>query len=1053
MYSRRKTQTSSRLRRTQSSSSSYSNSIRFDQSRHVDAAIAHLHALKAAEIAFDRSSCTERSRARPDKENIHPVSLGRQQSVRYTGPGASPLLKKSITRRHAKGWTDVQFGDTCGTAEFDVPGYSPLPQRRYLSGRTGKGPVVSSSSASSFRLRKTTSLLSLFGGRDPNSAQQRSEIDHYVLQNSTSTRSVSSSPSIPFTPHTLRQKHLFSTGDSSHDRILARAAEEYIRSLNLQSSSEGNRLSERRAYIPSKPFLRTVRTTSTTRFGPAISSQPLSEAQPAMFGKIREFFKKKLKRKSKPLQISRHGHNGGDEIPEQQVSAQRPHYQLEPDTDQSASSRPLPLPDEWHSTRTDLTLHPQAQSSRNTVNPDYQLTTADPEVSDLPARDRSDCVRDADSCRQDCQSVERRDFAGVPYRNASGTSTWEGTVSSGVGEEAGSSTNDNRLSTILEDQVYRSRKGRPPFGRRGLGFHLFEEPLPNADVVADPERVASALRRHNQDQGQEENTQRPLEYNGVSPRQQGGGSAPFNTPPSVRRTHGTPTCGTPTSTNSEVSESQYSRDINGLRFSGRSLQDIQIEIERQAFSSHDSGHRAPPSEYVAMQQGIQRLRQELEAQESRARDAIQRERQARGGEMGDELEEYVLQYRSTGHGANFQPVLTVLARGSPGETSAPPTATSEHGSASTPSHEQARQLDYEAEYVPEWQPEVIAPSPSFAAKPAATTVDPGDPFTTMSSSEHARAAEGQLLHQRQPLRQAAVHTSEHKPEGSASRPSSSARPAATTIDPEDVFTTTSSSEHARAAEVFLRQRQPDRQAEGRTPEYQAEMTVSGPPSLARPTAFMVDPTDIFETPPSSEPVSNAESPLPPHHQPSRQVARHAPEHQPVVTSPFPSPRARRAARAHLPAHQSAWLLARTLWSDDDGANNETGDDNGAGNDTGNDHGADTDTANDREADNFDWEVTENAEFNSRASSPTLGYYDWPVRSSSFNSPLAGTTASGDESSPDMISAEASRREASNYGQNRDSETRGTPHRRHGHRRNRGGTIDEVESRKIWESQH
>ena len=389
MPSRRKTQSSLYLRRSKSSSSAYSNSIRIEQGIHVDAAIAHLHALKAAEIAFDQATGLSRSGGVSKGKKPDENGLERKESVRYAGPGASPLLKRSITRRRAKCWTDVRFGDISKTPESTVARYSPLPQREYSTARTGRRPVVSRSASTSLKVKKTRSLLSLLGSSSRLIRPGVSDSTGLEHNGQLSPRHTAHTGS----PSRLSFKARSSPTESRSDKSLSfTVSNQHHRRQDLFEFGQGNQQEDGdapcgRKLSKTRLLRRTVRTSSASKYGPTICSIPVQRHTTSSLsrmvqslGKLKATFKGRLKR----------GSEQDGAIPLQQIDAQTSHYHAQVRSDRdpfsyTPNSEDLMVSQMQPTTQQTpplvinafKTTFPNATNSFDTVSPSSKPTGAD----------------------------------------------------------------------------------------------------------------------------------------------------------------------------------------------------------------------------------------------------------------------------------------------------------------------------------------------------------------------------------------------------------------------------------------------------------------------------------------------------------------------------------------------------------------------------------------------------------------------------------------------------------------------------------------------------
>ena len=480
MHSHSNSRASSRLRKAKSSSSDYQSYTRTEQGAHLSAAIAHLHALTAAEVAFESARGTNKVRERKSTSSIRNQGVGRKESVRYTGPNASPLLKRSITKRRAKNWDNVQYGKSTKTLEYKTEGYSPLLQRDYLTDRTARRPTLSDVSTTSTSIRKAKSLLPALGNGSQilSASDQRDEqsLLARACQSSecTDSNTISSLGVAPSPPPSIL-KDLYSSDSPTHDRLLAHSRDQYLRQVTVENLSLHNRATASEKPSKSKPFAKTVRTSSANRYGPAISST--SCAPPP---RTRVFSMRSARRKLKKLFKKETPDYG--QIPDQQVSAERPHFGF---------------PTRSNDNRLQIWSPPPAPGSdvvyRLDARPETPIRTPVPVQNanrGTPVR-RDETLKSTDSLTS--QSEQRREL--------SGTSTWERSSIEASYTTAPPDPNKPKrpLTTIQEGQTY-----QPSSSRNGgtntcsTRYKAFRAPMNNEQsgkLPIDPSRLASLIRR------------------------------------------------------------------------------------------------------------------------------------------------------------------------------------------------------------------------------------------------------------------------------------------------------------------------------------------------------------------------------------------------------------------------------------------------------------------------------------------------------------------------------------------------------------------------------
>ena len=432
MLSHNNSRASSGLRRAKSSSSGYLYYTRTEQSAHLNAAIAHLHALTAAEIAFDSARGLETERDRSSESCVKQPGLGRRESVRYTGPDASPLLKRSITRRSAKNWDAVQFGKAHKTPESKVVGGSPHLQKDNHACRSRRKLTTPASASSSISIKTTGSLFPLLADSSrilQSKARGSSPLVGYRQHLSSEIEDNIGSSFAPCTPPPSVCKQLYSSGSPTYDDLVARATRDYLDSLASEQFQSKDRILEFERSSRSKPFPRTVRTTSLNRYGDAISSIPY--APPSQ---KRAFTMKRFRRKV--INLFKKDGSRRDDIPEQQVSAQKAHYGGRSEV--SSQSRPV-----WT---------PPPPPAEDVL---FRLESRHDTPLSTPVRAQNADYGTPSSVMRDSRSVESLAGKSEQRREPSGTSTWEvSTTDTGGSRMPSGQSNSKRLTTIQEGQAY-----------------------------------------------------------------------------------------------------------------------------------------------------------------------------------------------------------------------------------------------------------------------------------------------------------------------------------------------------------------------------------------------------------------------------------------------------------------------------------------------------------------------------------------------------------------------------------------------------------------------
>ena len=480
MHSHSNSRASSRLRRAKSSSSDHHSYTRTEQGTHLTAAIAHLHALTAAEVAFETARGSNKVRERKSTSSIKNKGVGRNESVRYTGPNASPLFKRSITKRQAKNWDNVQYGKSTKTLEYKTEGYSPLLQRDYLTGSTARRPTLSDVSTTSTSIRKAKSLLPALGNGShilqASDCRDERSLSASACQSSecTDIHTLSSLGVVSSPPPSILQ-NLYSADSPTHNRLLAHSRDQYLQQVTVENLSLHNRATASENRSKSRPFAKTVRTSSANRYGPAISSTSCAPPpRNRLFSmrsarrKLRNLFKKEAPEY--------------DRLPDQQVSAERPHYgfPMRSNDDRLQVWSPPPAP------ASDVVYRLDAR-------PETPIRTPVPVLNanrGTPVR-RDETLKSTDSLAS--QSEQRRDV--------SGTSTWERSSIEASYTTAPPDPNKPKrpLTMIQEGQVYQPSSSRiAGTNTCGTNCNVFSAPMNSEQLErlpVDSSRLASLIRK------------------------------------------------------------------------------------------------------------------------------------------------------------------------------------------------------------------------------------------------------------------------------------------------------------------------------------------------------------------------------------------------------------------------------------------------------------------------------------------------------------------------------------------------------------------------------
>ena len=339
MLSRRNSRGFSRLRDARSSSPLRLRSARTEADLRSLSKAAYQQAVTAASLAFERViSSSQRGRHKLQKRgSVNNVSgLERRKSVRFTGPKAEPIQKRSITRRQARTWHHVRSQDYSLQAGFcDDSGFE---EQTLYSPQDVPSEVTRSIPPSPCKtLRKSKSMFSPLGSRPR--AIFRSEPQaqtHSKPHQSQQSETVDGSPMISQQSKTLgsigeRSYKLPSPCLDTYDQELAiqQARDEYMRHLEIQSLEQKSSTASLRARCRAqKAFRKSVRTNSSNNsYGAAIASHALpAPDKTRMFNigpkarKISNSFKDKIKR------IFRKTSSSNNSLPSQHIDSQRPHF-------------------------------------------------------------------------------------------------------------------------------------------------------------------------------------------------------------------------------------------------------------------------------------------------------------------------------------------------------------------------------------------------------------------------------------------------------------------------------------------------------------------------------------------------------------------------------------------------------------------------------------------------------------------------------------------------------------------------------------------------------
>lgn len=351
MLSRANSTASNGLKRTQSSTSIQTrrgDSSLSTEQQNVEA--GRQQAFIAANVAFERASQGylptthgaqmefTRRLAIADTTDIlgaeSPNGLGRRESIRFTGPRATPNGQREITRRQAAIFDDssVHTSEAIVREERD----SMSGELRPASSVTALPRVdsVTSTPPSFRRIRKVKSMLtprkSPTGGFFKSTPKSQERSQHKFGRQSSSDDAqlprVDSRRSASLLREVIGSTLPKHSMEYNQDAAIQVARDQYLRQL------EGQRLKEKSSMLSvgknkrsQRAFRKTVRTSSTNSYGSAVGStrQPdISKAEG--FGNrarnVSHFLKERIRRVFRKTPDSIYS------IPSQQVDAQRAHF-------------------------------------------------------------------------------------------------------------------------------------------------------------------------------------------------------------------------------------------------------------------------------------------------------------------------------------------------------------------------------------------------------------------------------------------------------------------------------------------------------------------------------------------------------------------------------------------------------------------------------------------------------------------------------------------------------------------------------------------------------
>jgi hypothetical protein len=418
-----------------------------------------LYALRAANTAFDRLGRGVSDFRAEGALKSTPMSRIVQTpvSVRYVGPGAPPLTKKSITRRQAPSWDDVSYG-------------SPIISKGYKRGIPGGTTISDNASPAVYHSQnlpltpqrpsqKLKTVKSVFGanafGNSPfhlGSRPQSSASKHKLF--SSEATEISLTPSLANTPCSSVYRRSSRYNLEAQELAVTKARTECLKQLEHQRLRQAPTSAMESSSLE-KSFPKTVRSNPTTVFGDAISSSMSSIKEKKGGFSIKSIGRgiKSLVSKRSKVDVS---------LPEQQVSSKTVHYG---DSSISYADHPehytlveAPSPEMQQSLRHKTSMQEIPVVESRTSSGGYQYTVA--QVRRSSSFDDSESTRNPSSSTRD---------------------TWEQTAS-GSDSLYGSSrrpSGHRPLTTLFENQVAQpsSSAGRVGITLERAGPHEFRRPM------------------------------------------------------------------------------------------------------------------------------------------------------------------------------------------------------------------------------------------------------------------------------------------------------------------------------------------------------------------------------------------------------------------------------------------------------------------------------------------------------------------------------------------------------------------------------------------------
>ena len=485
MLSHRNSRGFSRLRSTGSSSKVLRNAKTEADLRSVSKA-AYQQAVAAASLAFERvmgTSQRERNHSLTACSANDQNVLGRKKSVRFTGPNAAPIQKRSITRRQARTWENISYHEPSSPAKSRDEGSTFEEKMLFSPAHPRNSPVDSTPLSSYRRLKKSQSMFSphstrpgpFFRSARRGETSSRSDQMHTSGITDDSPSNSRQSKALSSAPDTAKRLHHPCPGAYEQELVIQKARDEYIRRVETQSlEPKSSTASLRTRRQSQKSFRRTVRTNSSSNsYGAAISSQaaPVPE-KTRVFNigpktrKISNSLRDKFRR------IFRKTSGSNRSLPSQHIDSQRPHfgnYMQESSTSDKAESY-LPI----------LSVH-----------------TSDPDTSQSSSIDKLH-VRSGQCSHSGSNRSLRSSYSSGAARSR--VTSWTNSIETDATRQLQAS-DIKRLSIIQENSgpTQPSSSAGMAGSRRGKGYALFGKPIqPGSSRINEPinsQRIFSALQK------------------------------------------------------------------------------------------------------------------------------------------------------------------------------------------------------------------------------------------------------------------------------------------------------------------------------------------------------------------------------------------------------------------------------------------------------------------------------------------------------------------------------------------------------------------------------